>query len=313
MSRWSRAAGLAGIGAVVMTMGAGLGAREDALSSLVAAERAFAKMSVDTSQREAFLAYFADEGVWFVPGPRNTKESLRKQPPSAAAPGRVLDWDPVAGDVAASGDLGYTTGPWIASERGAAPAPAKPVATGWFFSVWQRSGEAGWKVVADFGVNARHARVLRGQAFERAVVRASAPAAQASSLREPDAADAAKSSIELRAADVELARRVTAAGWAEALRAGATSDVRTYRDGHEPVSGRQAAVAILQAGARSSTCQPSFARASNAGDLGFTYGAYTEGTGPGMVRGYYLHVWKRVSGRWKLAVHVANVEGKPLG
>ena len=54
--------------------------------------------------------------------------------------------------------------------------------------------------------------------------------------------------------------------------------------------------------------RPSFAQASPAGDLGLTYGAYVEGTGQTSVRGYYLHVWKRLPTGWKLAAEMANVE-----
>jgi ketosteroid isomerase-like protein len=311
MNGWTRAAGALGAGAAAVAMLAALtGAQaRDTLLTLVDAERAFAQMSVRTSQRDAFLEYFADDGVWFAPGPANTKEALRKRPPSAAAARRVLDWDPVTGDVAASGDLGYTTGPWIASEPASGAEPAKKLGTGWFFSVWRWNRESGWKVLADFGVDAQHARILRGQAFGRAEVRGVVPLEQSSGRRDPKAAGVmAAMSNELRAADAEFARRVTRAGWADALRASATDDVRMYRNGHEPASGRDASATLLPAGSRPLTWQPSFALASSAGDLGVTYGAYVDGVAPASVRGYYLHVWKRLPAGWKLAVEIANVE-----
>ena len=39
------------------------------LESLVATERAFSRMSVAEGTRAAFLAFFADDGVNFSPGP----------------------------------------------------------------------------------------------------------------------------------------------------------------------------------------------------------------------------------------------------
>jgi ketosteroid isomerase-like protein len=301
MSRRVRAIGLAGAGVLVAWTASTVAApqKREALASLVDAERAFARMSVATTQREAFLAYFADEGVWFTPAPGNTKEALRKQPAAAAGPVRVLDWDPVTGDVAASGDLGYTTGPWIATERGAAGAPAKTLGTGWFFSVWRWNPETGWRVAVDVGVDARHDRALRSQAFRPSEVRGVTPQVPLASQAAAD---------ELRAADAEFARRVAAGGWADALQSAATDDVRTYRGGHEPAVGRAAAMTLVAVGARPLTWQPSFALASSAGDLGYTYGAYADGTASAMVRGYYLHVWKRVPTGWKLAVDVAKVE-----
>jgi ketosteroid isomerase-like protein len=314
MTRWTRTAGTAGAGAMAVALAVATAVAQggEALASLVDAERAFARMSVTTSRREAFLEHFADEGVGFAPGPVNTKESLRKQAPSAAAAARVLDWDPVTGDVAASGDLGYTTGPWIAREKPSGAEPAKTLATGWFFSVWRWNGQAGWKVLADFGVDAPHSRQLRGQAFRRAQVRAVPPSAQAAGRRGPQAAEGPKALTDaLRAADAEFARRVSAAGWASALRAGATDDVRVYRGGREPAAGQEEARAALPSGPRPTTAQPSFALASSAGDLGVTYGAYSDGTGPAAIRGYYLHVWKRLPGGWKLAADLANVEPAP--
>ncbi len=302
MNRWRRAAVVAGVLALAITAVAiARGEDGDPLSSLVAAERAFAKMSVDTTQREAFLANFSDEGVLFTPAPVNAKEALRKPAPSPAAATRVLDWDPVTGDVAASGDLGYTTGPWMASERPAGAAP-KTTGTGWFFSVWRRTGGAGWKVAADFGVQAPHGRVLRAQPFRRADVRAAVPAATGQAGPWAD---------ELRAADAAFGRRLAASGWADALRAGATDDVRAYRDGREPATGRADAAAILPSGPQPFTWEPSFALASAAGDLGYTYGACRARGDGTPIRGYYLRVWKRARDGWKLAVDVANAADRP--
>jgi ketosteroid isomerase-like protein len=304
MNRRTRSLGLAAVGAAAALVAVAPAVIDgaDALRSLVDAERAFARMSVRSSQREAFLEYFADDGVWFVPAPANTKEALRKQVPTPGAPGRLLDWDPVTGDISSAGDLGYTTGPYVSSERLAGGRPGKTLATGWFFSIWRKQPTSGWRVAADFGIGASHARRLRTEAFRRADVHAG----PAGAPRDPQAlAD------ELRAADLGFAGRVTAASWADALQAGATSDVRTYRDGHEPGVGPRAAASLLTRGPVPAEWKPAAAAASSSGELGFTYGAYREGSGPSVVRGYYLHVWKRLPSGWALAVDVANVEPPP--
>jgi ketosteroid isomerase-like protein len=55
------------------------------------------------------------------------------------------------------------------------------------------------------------------------------------------------------------------------------------------------------------TLQPAHVEASQAGDLGFTYGAYTEAPeGRPERHGFYLHVWKRLADGWKLAADVTN-------
>ena len=299
MYRWNWPALACGVAAVAVVVDVAAQTRGDAMASLVAAERAFARMSVLTSQRDAFLANFADEGVWFALAPSRTKADLQKQSAPAGPPTRVLDWEPVTGDVAASGDLGYTTGPWLRRERTAGGAPGKTLGTGWFFSVWEWRGGGGWKVVADFGVDVQHDGALRATPFSRAQVRGEAP---------KDPGTAKTLADELTAADVAFARQVTAAGWSEAVRRTATEDVRVLRDGQAPTVGRDAVARLFPPAAHPLTVEAAFARASSAGDLGYSYGAYTATPGQRPVRGYYLHVWKRRADRWKLAVDVANEE-----
>jgi ketosteroid isomerase-like protein len=288
----TRSLWVAGVVAAVAVVGAQV--RTDALDSLVRAERAFARMSVETSQREAFLANFADDGVWFSPGPANTKDALKKQPVPPGPPTRTLDWEPVSGDVAESGDLGYTTGPYRSSAKASDKAPA----TGWFFSVWKRAGDGPWRVAADFGIEAPDAGAIRPRPFQRATVRGGAPG---------PATDAKTSIGQLEAADVAFAEDASAHGFAAAYRARSTDDVLVYRQGVAPVAGSAAVLAFMPAGQVRLAWQPSHAEASHAGDLGFTYGAYTaSAAGSAEQRGYYLHVWKRVSGGWKLAADVTN-------
>ncbi len=312
MARWLWAAGVVALAAAVVHAGAG------SMDSLVQAERAFARTSVQTSQREAFLANFADDGVWFSPGPENTKDALRKQPAPAGPPARTLDWEPTTGDVAASGDLGYTTGPYVSTPR-VSDAPANSVSgsseagvvdeharqsearlarTGWFFSVWRWRGDVQWKVAADFGVECPASGPLRPRAFKRAEVRAVRPKAKAGPKVSAD---------EVRAAEVAFAALAGERGLQAAYGEWSTKDVLVYRQGRRPLEGRLAVLSVTPSAPLRLTLQPSHAEASQAGDLGFTYGAYTEAAERGQPKsGYYLHVWKRLADGWKLAVDVTN-------
>jgi ketosteroid isomerase-like protein len=279
------------VAAVAVAAGQG---RTDALDSLVRAERAFARMSVETSQREAFLANFANDGVWFSPGPANTKEALRKQSVPPGPPARTLDWEPVAGDVSVSGDLGYTTGPYLSSAK----AADKPPTTGWFFSVWKRAGDGPWQVVADFGIGAPASGAIRPRAFQRALVQGAAPGRTS---------DAQASGPQLKAADAAFAEEASAHGLSAAYRARSTGDVLVYRQGNAPVTGIAPVLAFMPAGQAMLAWLPSYAESSGAGDLGFTYGSYAATLNGGAEqRGYYLHVWKRLPSGWKLAVDVTN-------
>ena len=77
------------------------------MAALVDTERAFAKMSVQKGRRDAFLAFFGEDAVFFSPEPVNARQRILAWPAVAAF---NLDWEPHFGDLAGAGDLGYTTG-----------------------------------------------------------------------------------------------------------------------------------------------------------------------------------------------------------
>ena len=290
MARWLAWAGVAATAAVLSAQGG-----SGTIDSLVKAERAFAKMSVATSQREAFLANFADDGVWFTPGPENTREAIRRQPAPAGPPARTLDWEPAIGDIAASGDLGYTTGPYVSTPR-AADAPPR---TGWFFSVWRWRRDTRWKVAADFGIEAP-APVAVAAAHVQAGGRAGR---QAAGDAGPEGA---------RGGTPRGRRRVCRGR----QRPRAPDGIPRAGDIGRPglSAGRRSGRGTGRGRSRSCrprplrfTLEPTHAEASRAGDLGFTYGAYTEAAGGRPEsRGFYLHVWKRLADGWMLAADVTN-------
>jgi ketosteroid isomerase-like protein len=119
-------------------------ARADAFADMVAAERAFAADALARNVRDAFLAAAADDAVVFSAGPHNAKAFWTARPADKTR----LEWAPEAGEVAASGDLGYTYGPWILTPEGA----EKPAAFGHFFTVWQKQADGTWHWLADKGI-----------------------------------------------------------------------------------------------------------------------------------------------------------------
>ncbi len=105
------------------------------LASLVEAERAFAQYSVENGQREAFLKFFAEEGVAFNPRPFNSNEYLRPQPPTPKPQPFILNWQPLFADISAAGDMGFTTGPYTVV------AANRPTRHGMYFSVWKKQAD----------------------------------------------------------------------------------------------------------------------------------------------------------------------------
>ena len=117
----------------------------DGPASLAAAETEFGRHSVREDMRVAFLAAFADDGVFVRNGWTNSNAYLRDRP----APPIVLDWHPQYVEVAKSGELGLSTGPWKITSKA---DPTLPASHGQFVSIWRRVGTGPWKVEVDLGI-----------------------------------------------------------------------------------------------------------------------------------------------------------------
>jgi len=116
---------------------------------LLAADSAFAAMSVARGAKAAFLAFAADEAVTLGPGaaPMNQGRDAIGATFADFPADAVLEWAPVAADVAGSGDLGCTVGEAVVRARGSYSK---------YLTVWKRQPGGAWRFVADGG-NARPA------------------------------------------------------------------------------------------------------------------------------------------------------------
>ena len=119
----------------------------DALTQMIDAERAFAARALVVGWKQAFLEYFADDAVGFEGGPGLAKDQIRKNPDPPSD--LQLLWEPRYGDVAASGDLGYLTGP-VRNIRKSRDNGRPRHST--YASIWKRQRDGSFKVVMDFGL-----------------------------------------------------------------------------------------------------------------------------------------------------------------
>ena len=255
-------------------------APDTAVTSLIDAERTFAAMAAEQGVRASFLANFADDGVAFEPEPVRLREVWGARPAPADPKALRLQWAPAAAAVAASGDLGFTTGPFTLSFA----SGARPPRHGIFTSVWRRDAAGTWKVVLDAGV---------GTPAEIAAAElAPAPGLPTRAL----SAAPAPATIE----------RGTAMASAAGLARQVAADGRWYREGESPVMGA-AKIESLLAGAPSRLAfVPAAEVIARTRDLAYTYGhlAVTAGDGTIMRRGY-VHLWKcDDAGEWKIAVAI---------
>ncbi|HKQ72347.1 MAG TPA: nuclear transport factor 2 family protein, partial [Blastocatellia bacterium] len=120
-----------------------------ALASLVQTERAFARTCVEQGVRNSFLAFFAGDAINFWPHPVNAREALLKEPAPPERPPVTLNWEPLRAEVSSAGDLGYTTGPTLTTDD---KENHKPIRSGYYFSIWRRQSDGGWKVELDIGI-----------------------------------------------------------------------------------------------------------------------------------------------------------------
>ncbi|HJR09097.1 MAG TPA: nuclear transport factor 2 family protein [Pyrinomonadaceae bacterium] len=272
-----------------------------ALVSLVSAERAFARTSVDKGIRESFLAFFADDGINFQPHPTKTREAYLKRPAPTTLPPITLNWEPIFADVSRAGDLGYTTGPYRLTDQS---PEHRPTRHGYYFSIWKRpQPDAAWKVVVDAGIQTpapdAAERALRFQAA-RAVV--SAKAASANSNLEQERAALLK-------VDRDFIGEASMRGASKPFQSYLGDEARLHRNGSFPLTNKDAIRSYLSQKQFALYGEPLKADVAQSNDLGYTYGRYElkAGAGEASEKGYYVRVWKRDrSGHWKIALDTTH-------
>ncbi len=260
-----------------------------ARAALVEAERAFSRLSQREGVRAAFLANLAEDAVLFRPGPVPGREFIAARP----SPPVELTWWPVYVEVAASGDLGYTTGPYVLRETGS--GPGGETQTGYYITVWRRQADGAWKVVADLGATTpapAGSDATAGGGVEHGRIGGGAPGGRGPA----EQAEAAQHA--LMAADRGFGGDATAHGARAAYMAIIADEARFYRDGAPPAVGREAVGRLLSTYAqRSTSWEPTAAVVASSGDLGYTYGkTAVMGPGrPGKIRqpGLYFRIWER--------------------
>ena len=251
----------------------------DALRQMADTERAFAARAGVVGWKQAFLEYFAESAVGFdATGPGLAKDQIRSlpDPPKDVQ----LLWEPRYGDIAASGELGWLTGPSTSIN----PARDKGQPRhGNYASVWKRQADGTFKVVMDVGVNLPQSATF-APGFTRV------PQAG----RYLGGATNAQST--LADADRALTRAATS-NQASAYRGRLAAGARLHRHDMMPRVGEDEIVRWLAMQPAAPAAEHRFAEAARSGDLGYTWGRY------GM--GYYIRVWTRgADSTWRVVLDV---------
>jgi ketosteroid isomerase-like protein len=258
------------------------------LQALVETERAFARTATVKGLRDSFLEYFADDAIALVPGAESATKRLRAQ---RSQPFSELEitWAPRLGDVAASNDIGWLTGPsTILNHTTAQPVPRY----GNYLSLWRRQPDGRWRVYIDVGVN-----MPELPTFAPGFTRLPFPSRYAGA----DSKEAATRSLEQ--ADALLNQRIASSGAAAAYAECTIPASRLHRPGVLPVVG-EAISGWLRANAGSMTATATAAESARSGEIGYSYGTYELA---GAEKGAYVRIWTRdASGRWFVVADVTQ-------
>lgn len=256
------------------------------LEQMIEAERAFAARALVIGWKKAFLEFFSQAAVGFENGAvGSARDQLEKSPDPP--PDLQLIWEPRYGDVAASGELGYLTGPVQnirASRDNGRPRHSN------YMSVWKRQRDGSFKVVMDVGIPTP-GPVPFAPGFTRAP--------QANRFT----GDYDETTPPLGTADGLLNAGIRS-NQARAYRSQLAPSARLHRPNVMPIVGERAIAQWLAKQPALAAADTRYSEAARSGDLGYTWGNYaTRGAKP--ETGFYVRVWVRErNGQWKLAVDV---------
>jgi ketosteroid isomerase-like protein len=272
----------------------------ESLTQMIEAERAFAARALVIGWKDAFLEYFSPTAVGFAEGkPGLAREQIATNPDPPKD--LQLIWEPRYGDVAASGELGYLTGPVRnvrASRDGGKPRFSN------YASVWKRQKDGSFKVVMDVGINTPSA-VPFPAGFTRAP------------HKNRFTGDYDDTTPPLKTAD-EVLNSALKTSQLRAYRPLLAEGVRFHRHNRLPIVGTQAATKWLASQRAVSNADSRFSEVARSGDLGYTWGSYTiapartvtaRGRGQSQTvdieAGFYVRVWVRErDGQWKVTLDV---------
>jgi len=139
--------------AVLLLIGCGRGSEKGAVTdkeSLLETDRAFAAASAARGAADAFNEYLHDDALMLPAGNNPVKGRTAIYDVMKDAPeGYVLAWTPEDGEVARSGDFGYTWGKYVSSLPDSSGVVQKKY--GKYLNVWKKDDAGRWRVLVDTG------------------------------------------------------------------------------------------------------------------------------------------------------------------
>ena len=275
------------IAALLSAWAAGSAFAQSPRQAVIDAETAFAAQVAQNGMQTAFLANAAPAAIAVENGRLVEAQSLWNA--RQVKTGSRLTWHPLLADVAQSGDLGYTAGPWTMLQNERAQA------SGEYVTLWRKQPDGQWKYIVDMGI-------------ERIGV---SPGPTANVPGPRLAVAAATPSMAPTSVLLDLDKRFAAA---ELLKPGPTyqlylsNDARLYRPGLSMMQGL-GAMANMKNLSGGYTFYTSTGYLAAAGDLGYVVGTYRRAGDAKHAEenGSYLRIWRReAEGGWRIALEMFN-------
>lgn len=259
------------------------------LNSLIQAERDFSSKAGSANVKEAFLYALGKDGIVFAQGEiKNGIEVWNQREANNA----LLQWDPVYADISASGDFGYTTGPFVWAKDKANPQQQRH---GYYSSVWKKDEKGVWKVLIDMGINTPQKEETKPELATTKI-----PVVD----KRNDKNSSAESVVQLEKLYIITLNQKNVSFDLSNL----SQEVRIHRSGNFPFVGYSACSQLTEP---DKTFQFEYVGvfASSTNDMIATYGKVimkvtTDGTQK-EIRGNYFRVWKNENGKqWKIVLDV---------
>ena len=282
-----------GLGGGAVYAASGHAQKHPSAGTLVQAEYAFAHAVKQHGLRGGFLTFMDPQAIAFTPQPMSAKAFYSTRDPGPSS----LVWHSVMARVAASGDFGFTTGPWQVSYTNGLGKAA--IMHGDYATIWHRTRDGKWRWLLDAGVAhpmpSPPAKALPDDGTLK-------PYQLHGKSHGSVAADT------LTNLDVTFTRLATQTGMRAVFQKLGTPDMRLLQFNSMPLIGRAAVEKQIPMRKARLKWIASGSGSASSGDLAYTYGMaypvdHRMGDRPESV---YLHIWQHTRHGWRLLLDLEN-------
>lgn len=124
---------------------------EDAVASMMRADRDFAALAAEAGVETAFATYMDGVDGRLIRGTPDpvTGEAAIRESFAGWPDGALLHWEPQEGFASGAGDFGVTWGIWSIHPDG--DRAGMPAARGTYVTAWRRDADGNWRGLLDMG------------------------------------------------------------------------------------------------------------------------------------------------------------------